>query len=143
MTTTTFPAAAQALKDALVAGWAHADVPLRYQNDEAPLPDTPSPFVLVEVLGQAGGGHVGWGGGRGNNIWRQLGRVEMHVFIPTGWGPETAWTYAQEIASLLEGKGFSDVQCWEATIDGGGRDADQGNYWLVTAVVFFSFDRVG
>jgi len=139
---TTFKEATAAIQVKLLAEWTHADVPLFWQNETNDLPATPAPLVYVEVIGESER-IVGFGGGRGNNLWRKDGRIEAHVFVQKGTAIATANQYADEIGAIFRGQRFSGVDCWQAAVLDGQSDADNGNYFGVTARIDFTVDLTG
>lgn len=137
-----FKLAAKAIRDRFVANWPHVAVPLRWENEPAPLPATPASYLYVEIVGE-GEGIVGYGGGRGANLWRHEGAILAHALVPEMSGTQAAYGYAEDAAAIFRGQRFDEVSCGAAAVLGGASKADNGNYWQVTCRIEFHFDRVG
>ncbi|MPZ41308.1 MAG: hypothetical protein GEU95_25330 [Rhizobiales bacterium] len=127
-------------------------VPLRWQNEDGePLPDDPAPFVYTEVLtGRAA--LAGFGGGRGNNLYRNPLLVDVYVFVPKGEGLDQAEQIAEQIAVLFRSYRDDVVSLFDATVYPGGDGADLkppgltsevGNYAYCAVEVTGHFDQIG
>lgn len=142
MATTTYPAAVAALRQEIEAEWPHGSVPLVFLNENHVVPDTPSAFVLIEFTG-GDDAVAGFGGGRGNNLWRQPGVVTVHACVPRGHGAALAEGYVEDALAILRGKRIGAVSCWGGSNLGGSGETDDGNYWRASGEIEFSFDRLG
>jgi hypothetical protein len=135
---------ADAIRDRMTAEWPHVGVPVYYENEENELSDTPEAFlhVSVETFSQQ---LAAYGGGRGNNRWRQQGAIIIRVFVPRGAGRAVADGYAEDAAVIFRGQRFyADVDCFGAgVVSAGVADAPNGNYWLTEVEVDLSFDLIG
>lgn len=127
-------------------------VPLRWQNEDGgPLPDEPAPFVYAEFNTERGS-LAGFGGGRGNNLYRNPARVEAYVFVPKGVGLDRAEEIAEQIAALFRSYRDQHISCFDATVYPGGDGAaltpaglssEVGNYFWASVEVSLHFDQVG
>jgi hypothetical protein len=136
---------------------ASAPVPLRWQNEAAdsagnvPLPDTPSPFVYTEFITNPGT-LVGYGGGRGANLYRTPAFVAAYVFVPKDEGLDEAETIAEQIAALFRSYRDSSISCFDATVQPGGDgetikppglDSAVGNYFWAVTEISLHYDQIG
>jgi hypothetical protein len=134
-----------------------AAVPFRWQNEDkdsaghADLPDTPAPFVYIEVLAERGN-ITSFGGGSGRNVYRNTLRLDAYVFVPKGKGLDEAESIAEQIAVLFRSYRDADISCFDATVYPGGDGADLkppglssqvGNYFWACCEVSAYFDQVG
>jgi hypothetical protein len=123
-----------------------------YEGDDAALlPDTPSPFAFV-AYNNEGEIAASFGGGRGNNIYRNRLRVEAWVFSPMGYGAETVAGYAESIAAQLRSYRDDVISCFGAgvfpvgsasTLSVPGLPTDISNYQCAVAEAVVIFDLVG
>jgi hypothetical protein len=120
-------------------------------DDPALLPDTPSPWAFVDYNNE-GEIAVSFGGGRGNNVWRNRMRVEAFVFSPMGYGAETVAGYAEPIAAQLRSYRDDVISCLGAGVfplgSGSsfsvpGLSVDISNYQVAVAEAVVVFDLVG
>lgn len=127
-------------------------VPLRWQNEDGgPLPDEPAPFVYAEFNTERGS-IAGYGGGRGNNLYRNPARIEAYVFVPKGQGLDQAETIGEQIAALFRSYRDADISCFDATVYPGGDGAaltppgllsEVGNYFWAGVEISLHFDQIG
>jgi hypothetical protein len=126
-------------------------VPLRWQNEATPLPDTPSPFVYSEFL--TGRGRIaGFGGGRGCNLYRNPATFTAYVFVPKDSGLDDAEAIAEQVAALFRSYRDDSISCFDATVHPGGDGAELkppglasvvGNYFYAVAEISLHFDQIG
>jgi hypothetical protein len=126
--------------------------PVYFEGDDAALlPDTPSPWAVV-VFNNEGEIAVSFGGGRGNNVYRNRLRVEAFVFSPMGYGAETVTGYAEPIAAQLRSYRDDVISCLGAgvfpagsgsTVSVPGLSSDISNYMCAIAEAVVIFDLVG
>jgi hypothetical protein len=126
--------------------------PLYFEGDDAALlPDTPSPFAFV-AFNNEGEIAVSFGGGRGNNVYRNRMRVEAFVFSPMGYGAETVAAYAEPVAAQLRSYRDDVISCFGAgvfpvgsgsTLSVPGLSSDISNYQCAVAEAVVIFDLVG
>lgn len=129
-----------------------AAVPLRWPNEAGgPLPDVPAPFIYTEFNSDRAI-LAGYGGGRGDNLYRNPARIEAYVFVPKGVGLDAAEAIAEQIATLFRSYRDADISCFDATVYPGGDGADLtpaglssevGNYFWASVEVRLHFDQVG
>lgn len=90
--------------------------PLYYHGDDPPiLPDTPTPFAF-EVFDNEGSTLVAFGGGRGNNTYRNRARVTVYVFSPIGYGAEAASSLAEPVAAQLRSYRDETISCFRSDV---------------------------
>jgi hypothetical protein len=131
--------------------------PLRWQNEDedslgaVALPDTPAPFLLTEFDTEPGE-MVAFGGGRGQNRYRNPARLDIFVFIPKGWGVTHATDIAETAAALYRSYRDDKVSCFASTVFPGGDGAalkppglpsEVTNYWWAAVEVELFFDQIG
>jgi hypothetical protein len=126
--------------------------PIYFEGDDAALlPDTPSPFAFT-AFNNEGEIAVSFGGGRGNNVYRNRLRVEVFVFSPMGYGAETVAGYAEPIAAQLRSYRDDVISCLGAgvlpvgsgsTLSVPGLSSDISNYQCAVAEAVVIFDLVG
>ena len=126
--------------------------PLYFNGDDAAiLPDTPAPFGFV-VFNNEGALAVSYGGGRGNNVYRNRGRVEVFVFSPMGYGAETVAAYAETVATQLRSFRDDVISCFGAdvipigpgsTMSVPGFASDVSNYQCALVEAVVTFDLTG
>lgn len=132
-------------------------VPFRWQNEDADsagniaLPDTPAPFVYAEFLTEAAA-LASFGGGRGQNRYRNPARLDAYVMVPKGQGLDAAEDIAEQVATLFRSYRDADISCFDATVYPGGDGAslkpeglssDVGNYFYAVTEVSLFFDQAG
>lgn len=132
-------------------------VPFRWQNEaadsqgNAALPDTPSPFVYCEFITEPGR-LAAFGGGQGQNLYRNPARLDAYVFIPRGEGMDEAESIAEQIAVLFRSYRDANISCFDATVYPGGDGSSitptglsspVGNYFFAVTEVSLYFDQTG
>ena len=125
-----------------------------WRGDAAPiLPDTPAPFAynVFNVEG-SGGSPVGFGGGRGRNLYRNRALLEAYVFSPIGEGETIVLAHAETLAASLRSFRNSSVSCFSADVipvGPGSKVAPPGfvsevsNYQCAIAEIELHFDQIG
>lgn len=128
------PAAFNAIHDYLVAQWG-ATTPLVFENEPYPLAGTATPWVMVEIFGDAfvqasiGADPVI------TNRWCELGQVLMHVMTPNGTGTAAVRTFAKQLVDLFRGQEISGIRFRDASIGASQPGARDGNYFRMTATI--------
>ncbi len=128
--------------------------PLRYQGEDAgPLPDQPSTFAFVVFSNDGSGrGPVAFGGGRGANLYRNLGVIDAFVFAPNGEGLAAAMDAAELVAARLRSFRDSSISCFSADVipvgEGSkitppGLNSEVSNYMCAVAEISLTFDQIG
>lgn len=141
-----YAGAVAAIRARLEANW--TTTPIAFQNEPFEEPTDPNsgnplPWVFLEVLGN--NSELRGTGTPGDNIWLYVGHILVHVFVPVNSGDALAQQYAVAIGEIFRAQGFyndgqgSIVRTWAPRTDGGGTDADNGNWWRVTMTVGFEF----
>lgn len=136
------PAAEAIIKARFIAEWPNASVPIYWANEDTILPDTPAPFLMVEIIGD-GESLYAHGAGRGANIWRGEGAVAIHVLVPTGYGTQAALGYLSDAFAIFRGLRLDGVSYEAAIPQGAGIAAIDGNYWQVDGEVSFHTYLIG
>jgi hypothetical protein len=129
--------------------------PIYWQGDDAPtLPDTPAPFAFIVFNNEGSGGRpTAFGGGLGQNLFRNRALVEAFVFSPIGseTGAEPASDRAEQIAARLRGFRSGDISCYAADVIflGPGSSISLpgltavNNYQCAVAEITLTFDQIG
>jgi hypothetical protein len=132
-----FEAVAVSIETQLRANW--GTTALVPQNTAyKPVPGTP--FVYFETL--SGRAFFASIGSPGNNWHRNVGILQMHVFVPKNTGDGTALTYARQLGTVFKGKNIDNIHFGAASIGAGETADDKGNFWRRTVSVDFSFDEL-
>lgn len=129
--------------------------PIYWQGDDAPtLPDTPAAFAFIVFNNEGSGGSpAAFGGGAGNNLYRNRALVEAFVFTPRSSEPgaSVASGRAEQIAARLRSFRDSDISVMAAdviyigpgsSISLPGLDAVE-NYNCAVAEISLHFDQIG
>lgn len=128
---------------------------LRFQGeDNGDLPDTPAPFAYVEVENfGAGRFPTAYGGGSGNNLYRNEGLVTAYVFVPNGQGVRVAVALAEQVAARMRSYRDTYISCFSASVHPIGKGEDiappglqrneVNNYTCAVAEIAFHFDDIG
>lgn len=135
-------------------GDAAVTIPMYWRGEDAPiLADTPAPFAYLVFNNEgSGGGPVGFGGGRGRNLYRNRALIEAFVFSPAGEGEAVVLGYAETIATSLRSFRSSAISCFSADVipvGPGSKVAPPGfvsevsNYQCAVAEIELTFDQIG
>lgn len=130
--------------------------PVYWQGDDAPqLPDDPAPFAFI-VFNNEGPGRspAAYGGGPGQNLYRNTGTIEALVFSPIGSeiGSDKVMQRAETIAALLRSYRTAEVSFFSAgviyvgkgsAISVPGLSSPVNNYQCAVAECAFQFDQIG
>jgi hypothetical protein len=126
--------------------------PVYFEGDDAALlPDTPSPVAVVAFNNECEIA-VSFGGGRGNNVYRNRMRVEAFVFSPMGYGAEAVAAYAEPVAAQLRSYRDDVISCFGAgvfpvgtasTLAVPGLASDISNYQCAVVEAVVTFDLTG
>ncbi|MES5483575.1 hypothetical protein QMZ05_12525 [Bradyrhizobium sp. INPA03-11B] len=132
-------------------------VPVRWPNEaadslgNAALPDTPAPFVYCEFLVQ-NGPIAAFGGGAGNNLYRNHARLVAYALVPKNTGLDEAEMIAEQIAALFRSYRDDTITCFEAVVYPGGDGAalhpaglssPVGSYFYASTESSLVFDQIG
>ncbi len=145
-----YAGAVAAIRARLEAGW--TTTPIAFQNEafDAPVdPNSgnPSPWAFLEVIGTSS--DLRGVGVPGSNAWLYEGLIHVHVFVPVNSGAALAHQYAVTIGELFRAASFyadtppNVVRTWAPRTDGGGTDADNGNWYRVTMTCEFHYYHRG
>lgn len=113
--------------------WVETDVV--YDDPFYVLPDTPAPFVFVEIFGTSFDQETM--GAPGNNMWLEHGTAYLHVMIPSGTNSRDARVLADRLLTLFREREAQGLRITEADIGKGEPGANFANYWAMTATLFW------
>jgi hypothetical protein len=143
-----YPGAIDAIKNHLVSGWTTTPIALQNDNFTTPVDEygDPAPWVMLEVLSTSSS--LRTAGIPGDHLWMTIGLIYVHVLVPINTGTDLAQQYAWQIGELFRAAAlYSDE---DGSIvrtglgegprtDGGGTDADDGNWFRMTMICEFEF----
>lgn len=146
--------AAAAIRARLSADDSGISLPLRFQGEKfEPLSDVPAPFAFVVFNNEGSGGRpAAYGGGAGQNLWRNRATVEAYVFAPNDDGMSVVLDHAETIAARLRSFRDDSVSCFSAdvipigpgsSIAPAGLEMPVSLYQVAVAEVVLTFDQVG
>ena len=127
---------------------------LYWHGDDPPiLPDTPTAFAYL-VFNNQGSRLVSFGGGAGNNRYRNRAMLEAFVFAPMNGadGMASLMTLAEGIAARLRSYRDATISCYGAdvipvgpgsNISPPGMQSEVSNYLCAVAEVHIEFDQIG
>jgi hypothetical protein len=129
-------------------------LPFRWQGEDGgDLPGTPAAFAYVELENYGAGRFpAGYGGGSGNNLYRNEGQINAFVFVPNGQGLSVAVALAEQVAARLRSFRDSTVSCFSASVhpigEGTsiapkGMNSEVNNYTCAVVEIAFHFDQIG
>lgn len=125
-----------------------------WQGDAIPiLPDTPATFAYA-VFDVEGSGYAttAYGGGRGNNLYRNSALLSVYTFSPDGAGASVVLAAAETVAALLRSYRDAYVSCFSADViligpgsamSVPGLSNEVSNYQCAVAEVSLYFDTIG
>ncbi|MDR7034495.1 hypothetical protein [Mesorhizobium sp. BE184] len=115
--------------------------PVVFENEDYQLPDTPAPFVSVEIYGDFFDQASIGAGERDDNLWREGGEIFLHVMTPNGTGSRQARQYAKQLVNLFRGQDIDGVRFLDASIGAGDPGRSFSNYYAMTATIGFERDE--
>lgn len=130
-------------------------IPLYWQGENGPpLPNPPAPFAFIMFNNEGSGGYpISFGGGVGNNTYRNQCLVEAFCFSPSNDTLLSALGVAESIAALFRSYRDEYVSCFSADVIPigpgssislpGMSDTIFADYQCVVAEVEMFFDQVG
>lgn len=130
---------------------ANITLPMYWPDENIELPDTPASFVYF-FMENFRAFLAGFGGGAGNNLWRNPAELHAFAFVPVGQGVAVAMTHAETVAALFRSFRSSDVSCFAASVHPVGKGAEiipagldpaAGNYAAAVAIIDLHFDQIG
>lgn len=120
--------------------------PVAYENDVFRVPQPAAPWLLVELtanlLDQRGIG----AGTRTDNLWREVGQLWLHLFVPAGTGSLTARALLSQAVELFRGRDLGDLTFTSAMIgtgesaQPGERGVKDGMWWRLSAAIEWERD---
>lgn len=125
------PTSFDAFHDTLVDGW--TTTPVVFENERYDLPDTPAPFLYVEIVGDTMNQETI--GAPGANTWLEVGFTYIHVMVPANSGTSTARTYAKQVLDLFREQSIAGLNMPEMSIGAGEPGRDFPKYWALTATI--------
>jgi hypothetical protein len=135
------PTAFSTIHDYLVAQWG-TSTPLVFENETWSPPDTPAPFVVVEIYGsQYDQASIGGGDPVNGNLWREIGHLYGHVLIPNGTGSLAGRQLCQQFVDLFRGREIGTVVFEGGSIGASAPGDQDGNYYRMTATLDWSRDE--
>lgn len=127
------PTAFAAFHDTLVAEW--EDTPLVFENEHYDLPNTPAPFLYVEIVGDEMNQDTI--GAPGANMWLETGFTYIHVMVPSGAGTAAARGYANAALNLFREQAIGGLNMPQMSIGAGEPGKDFPGYWALTATIIW------
>src|SRR3954469_11761754 len=134
-------------------GTANLTFPVYWQGEDVLLPDTPTTFAFVVFNNEGSGrGPAAYGGGTGNNLYRNRAFLEAFVFAPQGEGLSVATDAAELVAASLRSFRSGSISCHASDakpIGPGSSIAVPGltsvvsNYQCAVAEATITFDLIG
>lgn len=129
------PTAFNTIHDYLVAQWGSTS-PLVFENETFPKPNTPAPFLYVELFGSLyDQASLGGGDPVEGNLWRETGHLYGHVLIPNGTGSLAGRQLCQQFLDLFRGHDIGTVNFTGGSIGAGMPGSEDGNYFRMTATL--------
>ncbi len=124
---------------------------LFWPNENNNLPNQPEPFVYFDI-DTFPAVAASFGGGRGNNRYRNAAEFRAYVFVPVDWGLTEALTRAETVAAVFRSHRSDDVSCFGASVHPVGKGTEiippglesaAGNYACAAVIVDMFFDQIG
>jgi hypothetical protein len=125
------PTAFDLIHDHLEASWSETD--LVFENEPYDLPDKPTHFVYVEVVGDAY--EQDTIGAPGNNMWLEAGAIYLHVMTPDGIGSLEARQIGNRLTYLFREQPLGGIHFRRMSIGAGEPGKTFGNYYAMTATI--------
>ncbi len=125
----------------LRANW--TTTPLRFENEATKRPvdeetGAVQAWVEVEIIGDQYDIASLGAGDPAEERWREEGDVLLFVLVPVGTGSRVARQHATALLELFRGVELDpDIEFQELRILGGARDADDRNFWRLSASAHF------
>lgn len=142
-----YAGAVAAIKQRMIDNWTITPIAFQNGNGYDPSADAQTPWVYFEVIGNDS--ELRGVGKPGSHAWLYRGHIHAHVQVPVRSGDEIAHQYAVAIGEIFRAQGFyndgngSIVRTWSPRTDGGGDDADDGNWYRVTCTIPFEYLHLG
>lgn len=143
------------LRGLLAAGTA---LPIRWRGDdtdssgEGALPDVPSSFLFCDFETDPAT-IAGFGGGRGANLYRTTGRLDVFIFVPRGDGADgVALGHAEDVAAIFRSYRDATLSCFAGSVLSGkavgelrppGMASEVNAYSYAIAEIELWYDQVG
>jgi len=106
--------------------------PVIYENEPATLPEPPSAWIFVELMGRLYSQESIGAGPPAANWWRESGDTYLHVWVPSNSGSAVARGHAETLAMALRGAILGvDTKIKDMYIGDGG-NSDDGAWWRIT-----------
>lgn len=122
---------------------AAAPLAVHFRNENNVLPAVPVPYCVCEPINE-NAFFAGFGGGRGQNLQRTTGRLEVHLLWPKGKGYREALIAGKAIKNAFVGYRDGVISCFAAQFFPAQGASDEGNYVIIgTVIVILHFDGVG
>lgn len=127
-------------------------LPMFWPREPNKLPDKPSPFVFFDLTVDRTGPPVGFGGGRGRNLYRCEGELNGYLFVPRNFTVEAEARLSEHIAAAFRGFRNDVISCFGATpspVGEGAQIAPPGfpsaaaQYDCTVVSIDLMFDQIG
>ncbi len=112
-----------------------ATTPLVFENEFYQLPDTPAPFVYVEIFGDTYNQETT--GAPLSNMWLENGVTYLHVMMPSGQSTRVGRDYANQLMYLFREQPMSSLFMNEMSIGAGDPGKNWPDYWALTVSIFW------
>ncbi len=132
------PAAFTSIQTYLRDNW--TVTPIYFENEKWHFPEPPAPFLLVEVYGDFYNQASIGADPQGENLFREIGQIYVHVMAPRGSGTAQARTYAKQIVDLFRGNEDAGVRPRDMSIGAGEPGTEDGNYFRMTVTIEWERD---
>ena len=109
--------------------------PVVYENDDYQLPDTPAPFVFVEIVGDTY--EQDTMGAPRANMWLERGMTYLHVMVPSGTGSRSGRVLANNLLYLFREQSIGELHMPEMSIGAGEPGRDFAQYFAITATIIW------
>jgi hypothetical protein len=138
-----YAGAVAAMKARFAAAW--TETPITYANQDPPQQPWPpaTPWVYVEFI--QSNSSLRALGSPTNRSWLTLGHIFIHVFVPINYGIEEPQRLAVAAGEIFRAQTFyndglgAKVVCYAPATQGGASDADNGDWFRLTASIPFEF----
>lgn len=120
-----------AFHGALVPGW--TATPIVFENEHYDPPNTPVPFLYVEIVGDML--RQDTIGAPGANMWLETGFTYIHVMVPSGTGTAAARGYADDVLNIFREQYVGGMNMPDMSIGAGEPGKDFPEYWALTATI--------
>jgi hypothetical protein len=125
------PEAFDTISEVLFQSWAETIV--IFENESVADPDSQTPFVYVEIVGDLF--EQDTFGAPGQNEWVEEGAAYLHVMVPNGTGSREARGIAKRLTNLFREISVDQMHFDRMSIGGGDPGREFPNFWALTATI--------